>query len=53
VIDENGLSGVELTPAPDGHPQRPKFLKGNSYDWPKPVAEIVPLVQPPRLARGV
>jgi len=32
---------VELTPGPDGHPARPKFLTGNSYDWPKPVAEIV------------
>ncbi len=32
---------VELTPAPDGHPQRPKFIRGNSYDWPKPVAELV------------
>ena len=32
---------VEIENGPDGYPVRPKFLKGNSYDWPKPVAEIV------------
>ena len=32
---------VEIGDGPDGTPARPKFLKGASYDWPKPVAEIV------------
>ena len=32
---------IEITDGPDGYPARPKFIAGNSYDWPKPVAEIV------------
>jgi anhydro-N-acetylmuramic acid kinase len=32
---------VEIEPGADGYPSRPKFIAGNSYDWPKPVAELV------------
>src|SRR5438477_4677896 len=32
---------VEITNGTDGYPARPKFISGNSYDWPKPVADIV------------
>ena len=32
---------IEIANGPDGYPVRPKFIAGNSYDWPKPVAEIV------------
>jgi anhydro-N-acetylmuramic acid kinase len=32
---------VEIENGPDGYPARPKFVTGNSYDWPKPVAEMV------------
>jgi len=32
---------VEIADGPDGHPARPKFIAGNSYDWPGAVAEIV------------
>lgn len=32
---------VEITEAADGHPARPKLIRGASYDWPLPVAEIV------------
>jgi len=32
---------VEIENGPDGYPARPKFVRGNSYDWPKPVAEQV------------
>ena len=32
---------VEIENGPDGYPARPKFIKGNSYDWPKPVADMV------------
>jgi anhydro-N-acetylmuramic acid kinase len=32
---------VEIDNGPDGYPARPKFVTGNSYDWPAPVAEIV------------
>ena len=32
---------VEIVNGPDGYPARPKFLDGKSYDWPKPVADIV------------
>ena len=32
---------VEIENGPDGSPARPKFIMGKSYDWPRPVAEIV------------
>lgn len=32
---------VEIVNGPDGYPARPKFITGKSYDWPKPVAELV------------
>jgi anhydro-N-acetylmuramic acid kinase len=32
---------VEIENGPDGYPIRPKFIAGNSYDWPDPVAEQV------------
>ena len=32
---------VEIENGPDGMPARPRFIRGNSYDWPKPVADIV------------
>ena len=32
---------VEIENGPDGYPARPKFIRGSSYDWPKPVADIV------------
>ena len=32
---------VEMTNDPDGHPARPKFIRGNSYAWPKAVGDIV------------
>jgi anhydro-N-acetylmuramic acid kinase len=32
---------IEINNGTDGYPARPKFIAGNSYDWPKPVAEIV------------
>lgn len=32
---------VEIELAPDGHPARPRFLDGLSYDWPTPAAEQV------------
>lgn len=32
---------VEIVNGSDGYPARPKFIRGNSYDWPGPVADIV------------
>lgn len=32
---------VEIDNGPDGYPARPKFIMGRSYDWPKPVADMV------------
>ena len=32
---------VEIENGADGYPMRPKFIAGNSYDWPKPVADMV------------
>jgi anhydro-N-acetylmuramic acid kinase len=32
---------VEIVNGADGYPARPKFIAGNTYDWPKPVAEMV------------
>lgn len=32
---------VELENGPDGYPTRPRFIAGNSYAWPDPVAEQV------------
>jgi anhydro-N-acetylmuramic acid kinase len=32
---------VEIENGPDGYPARPKFISGKSYDWPKPVADLV------------
>jgi anhydro-N-acetylmuramic acid kinase len=32
---------VEIENGPDGYPARPKFISGNSYDWPDAVAEMV------------
>lgn len=32
---------VEIVDGPDGYPARPKFITGKSYDWPKPVADLV------------
>jgi anhydro-N-acetylmuramic acid kinase len=32
---------VEIENGADGYPARPRFIAGNSYDWPKPVAEMV------------
>jgi anhydro-N-acetylmuramic acid kinase len=32
---------VEIENDPDGYPARPRFVKGNSYDWPKAVGDIV------------
>ena len=32
---------VEIVNGADGYPARPKFIQGNGYDWPKPVAEMV------------
>src|SRR4051794_15054771 len=32
---------VEIVNGPDGYPARPRFISGKSYDWPKPVAELV------------
>jgi anhydro-N-acetylmuramic acid kinase len=32
---------VEIENGPDGYPARPRFIKGNSYDWPDAVAEMV------------
>jgi 1,6-anhydro-N-acetylmuramate kinase len=42
----SSLDGIDVVPVeiengPDGYPGRPKFIAGNSYDWPKPVAEVV------------
>jgi len=32
---------VEIVNGNDGYPARPKFIRGNSYDWPGSVADIV------------
>lgn len=32
---------VEIENGVDGYPKRPKFITGKSYDWPKPVADLV------------
>ena len=32
---------VEIVNGRDGFPARPKFIRGTSYDWPGPVADIV------------
>jgi anhydro-N-acetylmuramic acid kinase len=32
---------VEIDNGPDGYPARPRFIAGNTYDWPKEIAEIV------------
>ena len=32
---------VEIENGLDGYPARPKFIAGKSYDWPKPVADLV------------
>ncbi len=32
---------VDIENGPDGYPARPKFIAGNSYDWPDAVAEQV------------
>jgi anhydro-N-acetylmuramic acid kinase len=32
---------VEIENGADGYPARPTFIKGNSYDWPDAVAELV------------
>jgi anhydro-N-acetylmuramic acid kinase len=32
---------VEIENGPDGYPTRPKFIAGQSYDWPTAVAELV------------
>jgi anhydro-N-acetylmuramic acid kinase len=32
---------VEIDNGPAGYPARPKFIRGNSYDWPAAVGEIV------------
>jgi anhydro-N-acetylmuramic acid kinase len=32
---------VEIENGADGYPARPKFIAGNSYDWPGPVADMV------------
>jgi len=32
---------VEIENGPDGYPARPKFVAGNSYPWPDPVAQLV------------
>ncbi len=32
---------VEIENGADGAPARPRFIAGNSYDWPKPVADMV------------
>ena len=32
---------VEIENGADGYPARPKFIAGNSYDWPEAVAEMV------------
>ncbi len=32
---------IEIANGSDGYPARPKFVTGNSYDWPKPVADMV------------
>jgi anhydro-N-acetylmuramic acid kinase len=32
---------VEIENGADGYPVRPRFIAGNSYDWPKPVADMV------------
>lgn len=32
---------VEIATGADGYPTRPRFITGKSYDWPKPVADLV------------
>jgi len=32
---------VEIDNGPDGYPARPRFIKGNSYDWPQAVGNLV------------
>mgnify|MGYP006281705275 FL=1 len=32
---------IEITNGQDGYPTRPKFIAGQSFDWPKSVAEMV------------
>jgi len=32
---------VEIDAGADGYPARPKFVSGNSYEWPDPVAQMV------------
>jgi anhydro-N-acetylmuramic acid kinase len=32
---------VEIENGPDGYPARPKFIAGNSYDWPEAVGDLV------------
>jgi anhydro-N-acetylmuramic acid kinase len=32
---------VEIENGADGYPARPKFVKGMTFDWPKPVADLV------------
>lgn len=32
---------VDIENGPDGYPAPPKFVTGRSYDWPKPVADMV------------
>ena len=32
---------IDIPTAEDGLPGKPKFILGKSYDWPKPVADMV------------
>jgi anhydro-N-acetylmuramic acid kinase len=40
-FDGIDVVAVEIENGPDGYPARPKFIRGDSYPWPKSVADIV------------